>query len=88
MGKTAARLTRAEQASHQRTLKILRERRGYIRAACYARDAKPVEGSPGKFTSDTVELLFSLPEDMLPEALEAVGYTGWEVEPDPSRDEA
>lgn len=88
MGKTAARLTRAEQASYQRTLKLLRERRDYIRLVCYARDAEPVEGSPGKFTSDTVELLFSLPEDMLPEALEAAGYKGWEVEPYPSYDEA
>jgi len=88
MGKTAARLTRAEQASHQRTLKILRERRGYLHMVCYARDAEPVEGSPGKFTSDTVELLFSVPEDMLSEAVEAVGYKGWEVEPYPSHDEA
>lgn len=86
MSKHSARLTRAEQATHQRVLAELAQRYGYFRLVCYARDAEPDPTRPGKWRSETVELAFGLPEAMLEQAMEAVGYQGWEVEPDPNHD--
>jgi len=87
MSKTAARLTRAEQASHQRTLEELAQRRGVLRWVCYAGDAEPDPLYPGYWRSATFELLVSLPYSFSQRGLEAVGYE-WNIQPEPDNDEA
>ncbi len=81
MSKTAARVARAELRAHRRVLAELRQRRGVLRYVVFAADAEPAPGAPGEWRSDTVELLNSLPDALLPEALEAMGFSGWTVEP-------
>ena len=87
MSKTAARLTRAEQATHQRTLEELARRRGVLRWVCYAGDAEPDPNWPGLWRSDTFDLLVSLPGTLAKQGMDAIGYE-WEIEPDPNHDEA
>ena len=86
MGKTAARLTRAEQASHQRTLEELAQRRGVLRWVCYVGDAEPDPVYPGYWRSETFELLVSLPPSLNQRGLEAIGYE-WNIEPEPDNDD-
>ena len=81
MSKTAARIARAELRAHRRVLDELRQRRGVLRCVVFAADAEPAPDAPGEWRSDTVELLNSVPTALLPEALEAVGFAGWTVEP-------
>lgn len=83
MSKTAARLVRAEQATHQRTLAELAARRGVLRWVCYARDAEPDPLFPGYWRSLTFELLASLPPALFQRGAEVVGYE-WQIEPDPN----
>ena len=87
MGKTSARLLRAEQASHQRTLEELAKRRGVLRFVVYAGDAEPHPGYPGAWRSATVELIESLPPELNERALDAIGYS-WAILPEPDNDEA
>lgn len=72
MSRPAARLLRAEQAAHQRTLDELAKRRGFLRWAIFARDAEPDPAQPGEWRSDTVDLILSLPSSMTARALELV----------------
>ncbi len=81
MSKTGARVARAEQRTHRRVLEELRQRRGFLRCVVFAADAEPAPDAPGEWRSDTVELLNSLPDALLPEALDAIGWEGWTVEP-------
>ena len=81
MSNTAARVARAELRAHQRVLAELRQRRGVLRCVVFAADAEPAPDTPGEWRSDTVELLNSLPDALLPEALAAIGWDGWTVEP-------
>ena len=82
MSKTAARLLRAEQAGHQRTLAELAQRRGVLRWVCFASDAEPDPVYPGFWRSDTFDLLASLPPSLGQRGAETIGYE-WEIEPDP-----
>lgn len=83
---TAARLARAEQESHQRTLEELAKRRGVLRWVCYASDAEPNPHYPGYWRSDTFDLLAGLPPSLLQRGMDNIGYE-WEIEPDPSHDD-
>lgn len=86
MSKTAARLTRAEQNGHRRVLAELAKRRGVLRWVCYASDAEPDPNARGHWRSPTFELFVSLPESLIEQAMNAIGYE-WYIEPDPNRDE-
>ena len=86
MSKTAARLLRAEQAGHQRTLAELAQRRGVLRWVCFASDAEPDPVYPGFWRSDTFDLLVSLPPALGQRGAEALGYE-WQIEPDPNHDD-
>jgi len=86
MSKAAARLTRAEQATHQRTLAELARRRDVLKWVCYASDAEPDPAYPGFWRSETFDLLTSLPPSLVQRGMEAIGYT-WDIEPDPNHDE-
>ena len=86
MSKTAARLERAEQAGHQRTLEELAKRRGVLRWVCFASDAEPDPVYPGFWRSDTFDLLASLPPSLGHRGAEALGYE-WQIEPDPNHDD-
>ncbi len=83
---TAARLERAEQETHQRTLAELANRRGVLRWVCYASDAEPDPLWPGLWVSPTLELLLSLPPALQQRGANAIGYQ-WDVEPDPNHDD-
>lgn len=87
MSKTAARLTRAEQATHQRTLEELKKRRGVLRWICYASDAEPNKDHPGFWESETFDLFISLPSSLAQQGMDAIGYE-WDIKPDPDHDEA
>lgn len=88
MSRTAARLTRAEQETHQRTLAELARRRGVLRWVCYASDAEPDPMYPGYWRSPTFDLLTSLPASLAQGGMKAIGYE-WDIEPDPQdHDEA
>ena len=82
MSRTAARLTRAEQETHKRTLAELTKRRGVLRWVCYADDAEPDPVYPGFWRSETFELLSSLPSSLIQQGMDAIGYI-WEIEPEP-----
>lgn len=86
MSKTAARVSRAEQATHQRTLAELARRRGVLKWVCYASDAEDDPAYPGYWRSETFELLVSLPSSLAQQGMNAVGYE-WFIEPDPNHDE-
>ena len=86
MSKTAARLLRAEQAGHQRTLGELAKRRGVLRWVCVASDAEPDPVYPGFWRSATFDMLASLPPALAQKGADALGYL-WELEPDPSHDD-
>ena len=83
MSRAAARLARAEQQNHQRVLAELRNRRGVLRFVVFAADAEPALDAPGEWRSDAVDLLNSLPDALVAEALDIIGYQGWTVEPEP-----
>jgi len=86
MSRYSARLTRAEQETHQRTLAELAHRRGVLRWVCYASDAEPDPAWPGLWRSETFELLASLPGPLAQRGADILGYE-WYIEPDPNRDE-
>lgn len=86
MSKTAARLTRAEQATHQRTLEELAARRGVLRWVIFAQDAEPDPLFPGYWRSPTLDLLMSLPPALAQRGGEAIGWE-WKIEPGPNHDE-
>lgn len=86
MSKTAARLLRAEQAGHQRTLGELAKRRGVLRWVCVASDAEPDPVYPGFWRSATFDMLASLPPALARQGMDAIGYE-WEIEPAPDNDD-
>lgn len=83
MSRAATRLDRAEQQNHQRVLAELRNRRGVLRFVVFAADAEPAPDAPGEWRSDTAELVASLPDALVAEALDIIGFQGWTVEPEP-----
>ena len=83
---TAARLERAEQATHQRTLAELAQRRGVLRWVCFASDAEPDPAWPGFWQSATFDMLASLPPALAKQGMDAIGYE-WQIEPDPNHDD-
>ena len=83
-----ARLARAEEATHQRTLEELAQRRGVLRWVCYAEDAEPDPARPGKWRSETYDLIFSLPDKLVSQGFQAVGLDSEELLPLPGHDEA
>lgn len=87
MSKIAARLTRAEQNSHQRILDELAKRRGVLRWVCYASDAEPDPARPGHWRSPTYELFLNVPDSLLGQAVVAIGYELDIVEPEPNHDD-
>lgn len=82
MSRTAARLERAEQATHQRTLAELRRRRGWLRFVVYARDAEPHPDFPGYWRSETADMITDLPPALNQQALDIIDFL-WTVEPEP-----
>ena len=86
MSRTAARLLRAEQETHKRTLAELAKRRGVLRWVCYAQDAEPDPAYPGFWRSETFNLAASLPSSLIQQGMEALGYS-WDIEPDPNHDD-
>lgn len=86
MSKTAARLTRAEQASYQRILNELAQRRGVLRFVVFARDAEPDPDYPGYWRSATADMITNLPLELNERALDAIGFL-WTIEPEPDNDD-
>lgn len=86
MSKNGARLARAEQETHRRTLEELARRRGVLRWVCYASDAEPDPARPGYWRSPTFELFLNVPEPLLEQAVEAIGYESY-IEPEPNHDD-
>lgn len=76
MVKHSARLARAEQEGYQRTLDELARRRGVLRWVIFASDAQPDPARPGEWTSDTLELLASLPDGLKARGMEVMGDAG------------
>lgn len=86
MSKHSARLTRAEQESHQRILEELAQRRDVLRWVVFASDAEPDLNYPGYWRSETFDLLAGLPSSLIQRGMEAIGYE-WDIQPEPSHDE-